>query len=75
LIVVWTDLARDRLADIHDYIASDAPETADDLCEHLIVATEHRGTHGLRHDDRVAGNAVGARAPCKIAARPATSVH
>lgn len=40
MIVQWTGRARERLREIRDYIALDAPETANDFCDLLIRATE-----------------------------------
>lgn len=44
MIVEWTDRALQRLLQIHDYIAADAPTTANEFCDLLIKATEQLET-------------------------------
>jgi plasmid stabilization system protein ParE len=39
--VEWTRRAREMIGEIHDVIAADAPDTADEFCELLIQATEN----------------------------------
>lgn len=45
--VEWTRRALHRLEEIHDHIASDAPERAAAFCERLIAATEQLRAHPL----------------------------
>jgi addiction module RelE/StbE family toxin len=45
--VLWADHARNRLAEIYEYIERDSPSRAADFCERLIDATAQLADHPL----------------------------
>ena len=42
--VVWTDRARQRLRELHDYIAQSAPAVAAEVTRHLVTRSRQLGT-------------------------------
>ncbi len=56
--IAWSRLALRRLREIHDYVARDKPEAAENLTTRILTIVEalsnypHLGRVGVRHDIR-----------------------